>query len=476
MAELLEPDLCIVGGGSAGLTAAAAARAFGASVVLIEKGEMGGDCLNTGCVPSKAMIAASRHAEAGRAASAFGVSFEAPRVNFGRVHEHVTDVIASIAPNDSAERFEGLGATVIRGEAHFVDKKTMEADGQMIRARRFIIATGSRAAIPPIPGIDTVPYLTNETIFTQTRKPAHLIVIGGGPIGLELAQAHRRLGADVTVIEARGFLAKDDPELVDIALRRIEDEGVTLYRDSAVTEIAPNGNGVAVTLLSEDGEKTITGSHLLIAAGRRPNIEALALENAQIAYDKRGIRVNSTLRTSNRRVYAIGDIVAGGLQFTHAASYHASLVIRSALFGMPAREQRTLVPWCTYIDPEIAAVGLSEAEALKRYPQKARVLRWSYLENDRSRAERRTDGLIKLITLKNGKILGCTILGPGAGEMISLFSFALANNLKVGSFLKFIAPYPTLTEMAKRIAVEHYRNSLGSPWIRRWLGFVRLWP
>ena len=476
MAELLEPDLCIVGGGSAGLTAAAAARAFGASVVLIEKGRMGGDCLNTGCVPSKAMIAASRHAEAGRAGAEFGVSFEVPRVNFGRVHEHVSGVIAAIAPHDSVERFEGLGVTVIRGEARFVDKKTMEADGQLIKARRFIIAAGSRAAVPPIPGIETVPYLTNETIFEQTRKPAHLIIIGGGPIGLELAQAHRRLGAEVTVIEAGSFLQKDDPELVDVALRRIADEGVALHPDTAITQIAPNGNGVAVTISCEEGEKTLTGSHLLVAAGRIPNIDGLGLEAAEIAHDRHGIRVNASLRSSNRRVYAIGDIVAGGLQFTHVASYQASLVIRAALFGFRARENRTLVPWCTYIDPEIAAVGLSEAEALKRYPDKARVLRWSYLENDRARAERRTDGIIKLITLKNGRILGCTILGPGAGEMISLYAYALANRMKVGSFLKFIAPYPTLTEMTKRVAVEHYRDKLDSPWIRRWLGFVRMWP
>lgn len=475
MADILKPDLCIIGGGSAGLTAAAAARAFGASVVLIEKGDMGGDCLNTGCVPSKSLIAAARHAEAGRRAAEFGVSFEPPRVNFGRIHDHVTEVIASIAPNDSVERFEGLGATVIQAEARFVDKHTVEADGQQIRARRFIIAAGSRPAVPPIPGIDEVDYLTNETIFDLTRKPAHLIVIGGGPIGMEMAQAHHRLGSEVTVIDAGAFLVKDDPELVGIATRRIAAEGVTLKPNAAVKSVAAHGNGVAVTIEGGDGPETITGSHLLIAAGRLPNIESLGLDAARVRTNQRGIVVKSSMRSSNRKVYAIGDI-AGGLQFTHAASYHASLVIRAALFGLPAREDRTIVPWCTFIDPEIATVGLSEAEALKRHPKHARVLRWSYGESDRARAERRTDGLIKLITHKNGRILGCTILGEGAGEMISLFAYAMANKQKVGSLMKLVAPYPTLTEMAKRVAVEHYRDSLGSPWIRRWLGFIRRLP
>lgn len=475
MVSVLKPDLCIIGGGSAGLTAAAAARAFGASVVLVEKGEMGGDCLNTGCVPSKALIAAARHAEAGREASAFGVAFEAPRVNFGRIHDHVTEVIASIAPNDSVERFEGLGVVVIRDEGRFIDKRTLEAGDQKIRARRFIVAAGSRPAIPQIPGIDSVPVLTNETIFDLTRKPAHLIVIGGGPIGLELAQAHKRLGAEVTVLEANAFLAKDDPELVDIALRRIAADGVTLRRGVTVKGVAPSGNGIAVTVSGEDGEETVTGSHLLVAAGRAANVESLGLSTARIRHDAKGIRVNRSLRTSNRRVYAIGDI-AGGLQFTHVASYHASLVIRATLFGLRAREDTSIIPWCTYTDPEVANVGLGEKQALARYGDKARILRWSFSENDRAHAERRTDGLIKLITLKNGRILGCAIVGPGAGEMISLFAYAIANKQKVGSFLKFVAPYPTLAEIAKRVAVEHYRDSLKSPWIGRWLGFIRRLP
>ena len=475
MAEFLKPDLCIIGGGSAGLTAAAAARAFGASVVLVEKGEMGGDCLNTGCVPSKALIAASRRAEAGREAAGFGVSFEPPRVNFGRIHEHITEVIAGIAPHDSVERFEGLGATVIEAEGRFIDRRTLEADGIRIRARRFIIAAGSRPALPPIPGLAEVPYLTNETVFSLTRKPAHLIVIGAGPIGLELAQAYRRLGSEVTVLERGTPLPKDDPELVEIALRRIRADGVTLRLGVEITGVAATGTGVVVTLTTADGVENLSGSHLLVAAGRAPNVETLGLDAARVRTTERGIRVNKRLRSSNRRIYAIGDI-AGGLQFTHAASYQAGLVIRSTLFGFRAGQDTALIPWCTYVDPELASVGLSETAALKRYKTKARILRWSYGENDRARTDRRTDGVIKLITHKDGRLLGCAIVGEGAGEMISLFAYAIANKQKIGSFLKFVAPYPTLTEMVRRVAVEHYRDQLGSPWIRRWLGVIRRLP
>ncbi len=475
MADVSRPDLCIIGGGSAGLFTATAASAFGASVILVEKGEMGGDCLNSGCVPSKALIAAARHAEAGRAGSEFGVSFEPPRINFGRIHQHVADTIAAIAPNDSIERFEGLGVTVIRGQGRFIDKKTLEADGQKIRARRFVVATGSRPLIPPIPGLETVSYLTNETIFDLTRKPAHLIIIGAGPVGLELAQAHRRLGCTVTVIEARDPLADHDAELVAITLRRIVADGVTLKTRTEITGIAPHGSGVTVTFRQGDEETTITGSHLLVAAGRKPNIEDFGLDRAGISTDDKGIRVNSRLRTSNRRVYAIGDVI-GGMHFTHVASYHAGFVIRSALFGLGGKADRSIIPMCTYTDPEIATIGMSEAEALRRYPRKAKILRWSYAENDRARTDRLTDGLVKLMTHRDGRILGAAIAGTGAGELIAFFAYAMANRQKIASFARFVAPYPSLSDMAKRLAVEHYRDKLAHPWLKYWFSIVRHLP
>lgn len=476
MAEILTPDLCVIGGGSAGLTVVAAARAFGASVVLIEKAEMGGDCLNTGCVPSKALIAAAKHAHAAHTSAPFGVHFEEPKIDFARVHDHVHEVIAGIAPHDSVERFEALGAVVIKEHAKFLDAKTVEAGGQKIQARRFVVATGSRAGVPPIPGLDGVKFYTNETIFTLKKRPDHLIVIGGGPIGMELAQAHQRLGARVTVIEMFDPLGKDDPELTAIALRRIEADGVDVRAKTGVASVKKSGKNIVVTVKKpDDTEEEITGTHVLVAAGRAPNVDDIGLEKARIKFDKRGVSVNKGMRTSNRKVFAVGD-VAGGLQFTHVAGYHASLVVRSALFGLPVKENRDIIPWSTYTDPEIANVGLNEEAARKRHGDNFKIMRWSYAENDRARAERQTEGLVKLITDKKGKILGCGIVGAQAGELINLFAFAIANDLKAGNLTKFIAPYPTLTEMAKRVGVEFYQDKLSNPWIGRWINLIRLLP
>lgn len=475
MVEVLTPDLCVIGGGSAGLTVAAAARAFNASVVLIEKHQMGGDCLNTGCVPSKAFIAAAKHAHIGRSSPAFGVTFEPPIIDFEAVHKHVHETIDSIAPNDSVERFQSLGVDVIEDEAKFMDAKTVVVDGKYIRARRFVIATGSRAMVPPIPGIADVPYLTNETIFDLKERPGHLVVIGGGPIGMELAQAYQRLGARVTVVEMAEPMSKDDPELTAHALKRIAEDGVVVRGNTGVTNVAKSKDGIVVTLGVGKKEEELICTHLLVAAGRVPNTSGLGLEEAKIKFDKRGIDVNAGMRTSNRKVYAIGD-VAGGLQFTHVASYHAGLVVRNALFGFPVRENRDIIPWATYTDPEIANVGLNEQMARERHGDKFRILRWAYFENDRARAERQTDGLVKLITDNKGRILGCGIAGAQAGELINLFSFAIANGLKIGSLMKFVAPYPTLGEMAKRVGVEFYRDKLESPWIERWMNVVRRLP
>ncbi len=476
MAEIFTPDLCIIGGGSAGLTVAAAARAFGASVVLVEKGAMGGDCLNTGCVPSKALIAASRHANTHNVSALYGVRYAAPKVDFGLVHKHVHDVIDSIAPHDSVERFEALGVKVVKAHGKFINARTLEAGEIRIEARRFVIATGSSAAIPPIPGLDSVPFLTNETVFDLTEKPGHLIIIGGGPIGMELAQAYQRLGARVTVIEMQDPLGKDDPELTAIALRRIEDDGVVVRANTGVTGVAPaDGGGIAVTVEAGELRETVTGTHLLVAAGRAPGIGDLGLTEARVKHDKRGIAVNAGLRTSNRRIYAIGD-VTGGLQFTHVAGYQAGLVVRNALFGLPVKNDTSIIPWATYTDPEIANVGMTEKDAREKYGDKFKVLRWSYAENDRARAERETSGMVKMIAHRNGKILGCGIVGAHAGELISLFAFAIANGLKAGSLLKFVAPYPTLSELAKRVGVEFYHDKLDNPWIGRWTRLIRLLP
>ncbi len=472
MSEVLKPDICVIGGGSGGLSVAAAAAAFGVSVVLVEKGKMGGDCLNYGCVPSKALIAAAKQAQAIRDAPKFGVSAGDPQVNFRRIHDHVHSVIAGIAPNDSVERFTAMGVKVIEAAGRFKDAKTVIAGDYEIRARRFVVSTGSSPFVPPIPGLDKVDYFTSETIFNETRKPGHLIVIGGGPIGMEMAQAHQRLGSRVTVIEGLKALGKDDPELTAIALENIRADGVVIHEGTMVTGIEKRGkNGVRVLIEGEQGPSHVDGTHLLVATGRAANINGLGLEEAGIEFD-RSIKVSSKMRTTNRRVYAIGD-VAGSLQFTHVAGYHAGLVIRAILFRLPARENTHIIPWATYTDPEIAHIGHTDTSAKKKF-RDIRVLRWPYGENDRARAERKTTGLIKLVTRKNGKIEGVSIVGKNAGEMINMWALAISKNMKVGDIAGYVSPYPTMTEIGKRAATSYYIPTTRKPMLRKLIGFLRI--
>ncbi len=454
----LTPDLCVIGGGAAGLAVAAGAVQMGARVVLIERGRMGGDCLNYGCVPSKSLIAAARRADAWRGAGELGIHYAPPRIDFAEIGASIDRVIARIAPHDSVERFEGLGVTVIEAEARFADPRTVAAGGTVVRPRRFVIATGSTPAIPPIPGLDAVPYFTNETIFANRELPAHLIVIGGGAIGIELAQAHHRLGAAVTVIDAGPILPRDDPELAARLAGRLEEDGVTLYQSAEIAGIEP---GVAVTL--GDGTR-IEGSHLLVAAGRRPALDALNLEAAGIRATASGITVDARLRTTNRRAYAIGD-AAGGPQFTHIAGYHAGIVIRNALFRLPAKVDYRALPWVTYTDPELAQVGPTEAAARRDGP--VRVLRWSFAENDRAQTERDLAGEVKIVTKPNGRILGATILGAGAGDLILPWALAISQKLKIGALVNLMVPYPTRGEAGKRAAGGFYTPTLFSPRTRR---------
>jgi len=473
MAEKLTPDICVIGGGSGGLSVAAAAAAFGVPTVLIERHEMGGDCLNTGCVPSKALLAAAKRARLIESAGPFGVTAAGAMIDFTKVHAHVQGVIAAIAPNDSSERFAGLGVRVIKAQAKFKDRRTLIAGDVKIRARRFVIATGSRPALPPVPGLDQGPYLTNETIFALNERPEHLIIIGAGPVGLEMAQAFRRLGSSVTVLEQAAPLAKDDPECAMIVLDQLEREGVVIRSGVNVVGISRAGATVTATIETAGAEQTITGSHLLVATGRQATTDGLDLDAAGIRHDGSGVLVNKKLKTTNRRVYAIGDAAAGQLQFTHAANYHAGLVIRNALFRLPARANNDVIPWVTYTEPELAQSGLSEAEARKR-GIKIRILRWPYHDNDRAQAERETRGHIKVITKKNGKIIGATIVGAQAGELIAIWTLAIAQGLNIRAFTGIVLPYPTLSEIGKRTAIEFFTPSLTSPWVRRIIAWLRI--
>lgn len=472
MSGLLTPDVCVVGGGSAGLVVAAGAAQLGLDVVLVERALMGGDCLNFGCVPSKALIAAARAAQAQRGGAAFGIAPVEPVVDFGRVMDHVAGVIAAIAPNDSVDRFEKLGVRVLREEARFTGRTELQAGNRRIRSKRIVLATGSRPARPPVPGLAGVPHFTNETIFANRTLPSHLVVLGGGPIGLEMAQAFRRLGARVTVLEVATCLARDDPELAAIVVARLRGEGIDLQENTRAAKVERTANGIAAVL---EGGARIEGSHLLVATGRLPAIDGLDLDKAGVAHDRHGITVDDSLRTSNRNVWAIGDC-NGRYAFTHMAGYEASLFIRGALFRAPAKLDPAIVPWSTYTDPELAQVGLTERAARARLGDGIRVLRWRFADNDRAQAARETDGLLKVVTDRRGRILGAGIAGPQAGELIQSWCLALSGRLRISTLASFVPPYPTLGETAKRAAGHYYAETLFGPRTRGLVQFLARLP
>ncbi len=466
--QRIKTDICVIGAGSGGLSVAAGAVQMGASVVLLERHKMGGDCLNYGCIPSKALIAAAKQAHLMRTGAEFGVTPVTPEISYAAAKDHVHRVIETIAPVDSQERFEGLGVTVIRDHGRFISETELQAGDTVIAARRFVIATGSSPLVPPIPGLDTVPYETNETLFDLRDLPKHLLIIGGGPIGMEMAQAHVRLGSKVTVIEGLKAMGKDDPELAAIVLDRLRGEGIEIAEDAMAAEI--RGTAGAIEVEAKDG-RVFRGTHLLIAVGRKTNIDDLGLDKAGVEHD-RSVRVGTDMRTSNRRIYAIGD-VAGGLQFTHVAGYHAGVIIRSMLFGLPARARTDHIPWATYTDPELAQVGLTEAEAREKHGDKLEVVRFPYAENDRAIATRKTTGLIKVMVVK-GRPVGACIVGAEAGELIGIWALVIANKLKMSAVANMVAPYPTLGEINKRAAGAYFSPRLFDSSIVKWVvGFVQ---
>ncbi len=472
MEKQVRVDLCVIGAGSGGLSVAAGAQQMGASTALIEKGLMGGDCLNYGCVPSKALLAAGHAAAAIRHGTDFGVNTGQMEIVADKVYAHVRDTIAAIAPNDSVERFEGLGVKVLQGEGRFTGPGTVVVGDTTIKARRFVIATGSRAFVPPIKGLDKVPFMTNETIFDGPDLPEHLIVIGGGPIGIEMAQAHGHLGCRVTVLEMFAIMPKDDADLVAVVRRALEQDGIAIFEGIKVLGVEKSLNGIVVRIEKDGKEQTVEGSHLLVAAGRRPNVGGLDLEKAGVDYSPMGITVDARLRTSNKKIFAIGD-VTGGYQFTHVAAYHAGIVIRNALFRLPAKADMRAAPWVTYTAPELAQVGLSEEEARKKYSD-IKVLTWPFAENDRAQAERQTDGLIKVVTTGKGLILGAGIVGAHAGELIQVWVLALSKKMKIADIASMIAPYPTLGEVSKRAAGSFYTESLFGERTKKLIRFLRL--
>lgn len=453
----IECEVCIIGAGSAGLSVAAGAVQMGASVVLVEKGEMGGDCLNTGCVPSKALIACAHAAYDARTAGRLGVH-GSPTVDFAAVMAHVRAAIAAIEPHDSQQRFEGLGVTVVREAARFTGPRTVASASVEVTARKVVIATGSRAKAPPIPGLPGSGFLTNETVWGLTELPRRLIVLGAGPIGLELGQAFRRLGSEVVVVEAAQPLPREDRDLAQPVLEQLAADGVEVFTGRLVDAVERSGDTIAVI----SGGHRIEGSHLLVAVGREAVLEGLNLDAADIAHGPRGITLDRQLRsTSNPAVFAIGD-AAGREAFTHVAGAHAGLIIRRALFAQATDVEALVVPRVTYTDPEIAAVGLSEADARKLHGDRVQILSVPFNGNDRAIAEGDTRGLGKLILDPNGRILGVAIVGRGAGELIHPWALAMTAKLKLRAFADFIAPYPTRGEIHKRLASAFFSPILFS--------------
>ena len=465
----IKTDLLVIGGGSGGLSVAAGASQMGASVTLLEGHKMGGDCLNFGCVPSKALIASGKAAYSQSHGLQYGVADQKPKVDYAAAKDHVADVIATIAPLDSVERFEGLGVNVIEEYGEFISPTEVKAGDTIITARRVVVSTGSSPLVPPIPGLENVPYETNETLFELREKPKHLLIIGGGPIGMEMAQAHIRLGSKVTVIEGAKALGKDDPELAEVVLNSLRDEGVEIAEDALAAEI--RGKAGAIVVEVKDG-RVFKGSHLLMAVGRQANIDKLNIEVAGIERTRTGLVVDAGMRTTNRGVYAIGD-VAGGLQFTHVAGYHAGVIIRSMLFGLPSKAKTSHIPWATYTDPELSQVGLTEAQAKEVHGDKLEVVRFHYSHNDRAIAERKTKGFIKLMVVKDRPV-GASIVGYQAGELINLWALALANKMKMSQIAAMVAPYPTIGEINKRVAGAYFTPRLfDSAAVKRVVGFVQ---
>ncbi len=474
MAEELKPDICVIGGGPGGIAVAAAAANANIPVVLIEKGDMGGANV-AAAVPSRALIAAASRYEALRSGPALGVTGAPLQVNLAKVHDHLRSAMDAVAANISAERLTALGVTVVGAPARFVDGRTVVAGDATIRAKRFVIATGSKVLAPHLPGLAEVDYLTFENVFDTARKMGHLIVLGAGRYGLEMAQAYTRLGIDATVIDERPALADEDPELAALVLERLRAEGIRVRDRTGIVGFARRRGGIRATIAGRgDGEEHhIDGTHLLVATGRAPNVDGLGLDRGGIEHDAAGIKVDRDLRTTNKSVYAIGDVVAGR-DGANRAEHHAERVLRSTLNrgDLAPRHDDETVPTLALTDPAMAAVGLGEIAAGQKH-KAIRVLRMPFSENDLAQTERATAGMIKVIATDRGEIVGAAVVGREAGEIIALWSLAIANRLDISAMRSLVPPYPSRADIARRVAAAFDGPGLTPPPRRGILGFLR---
>jgi len=469
-----EFDIVVIGGGAGGLVVAAGGAALGAKIAVVEKHKLGGDCLWYGCVPSKTLLKSAHVAHSMRHAERWALTPAEPRPDLARVMERVAGVIKGIEPNDSPERFRGLGVEVIFGDGRFVGSDAFEVGGRRLTAKSFVIATGSRPAVPKLPGLDTTPFLTNETVFDLREPVPSLVVIGAGPIGCEMAQAFRRLGSEVTVIDlAPQILPREDPDLAAVVFKALETEGIRYHLGASVLGFGGRKGDIRVSARLADGTPTeIIGSHLLLAMGRVANVDGLGLDAAGVALDK-GRIVAEGLVTTNPRIRVLGD-AAGGYQFTHVAEHHAGVVLRQALFRMGWVKPSPVVPWCTFTDPELARVGLSETEAKQRGIAH-RVYRFAFEDIDRARAEGEAEGFAKIVTTPKGKLLGAAIVGPHAGELIAEYVLAVAKGMNAKELTGVIHTYPTLAQINRRVADQRLKEGLtptAKIWIQRIFGLM----
>ncbi|WP_454783726.1 FAD-dependent oxidoreductase [Legionella sp. WA2024007413] len=468
--KIINYDLTIIGGGAGGLSLASGCSQLGLKVALLESDKMGGDCLNYGCVPSKSLLAAAKACYNARCAESLGLHFKELSIDFPQVMNHVQHVISHLEEHDSVQRFEALGVKVILDSGTFLSPSAMRVGDKVIQSKFFVIATGSSPFIPSIPGLDKVSYLTNETVFSLKEQPQHLIVIGGGPIGCELAQAFAMLGSKVTLLDAANILPKDDADCVQIVRDQLETMNIAIYEHIKDLQVESHSKSkIKISFSDPNDHVTITGSHLLIATGRKANVDGLDLHKAEVKYTSKGIKVNKRLQTSNNKIYAIGDVI-GGFQFTHMAEYQAGIVLRNIVFKLPFKVDYRAIPWVTYTEPELAHVGMLLADAKKN--SSIKVFEWPFMDNDRAQTERTVQGKIKIITDAKAKILGVTIVGPHAGELILPWVIAIREQKKLRTFTDTIVPYPTLSEISKRVASAYYTPKLFSKITRtlvRWL-------
>lgn len=461
-------DLVIIGGGAGGLVVASVAAQLGLKVTLIEKaGKLGGDCLHYGCVPSKTLIHAARVASLMRRGPEFGLPACDPAVDLGSVADHVQSVIDRIQLHDDPERFRGYGCEVLFGPATFIDPRAVRVSGQVIHGRRFVIATGSQPFIPPIEGLESSDYLTNEDLFSLRELPPRLVVLGGGPVGLEMAQAFARLGSRVTVVERLPhLLPQEDPEVADVLQAQLESEGIAVHTATSAERVSKD---TGATQLTCNNGLTLAADALLVAVGRRPVVEGLGLDAAGVVHDEKGIRVDRRQRTSQKHIYACGD-VCGPYPLTHVAEYQAGIVISNAVFRIPKKTDYRVVPWVTYTDPELARVGMTEQQARDKGIDPV-VLRFPFQDIDRAITDNEMSGLAKLVVHK-GKMLGASILGPHAGELIHEVALAMKTGAGIGDISATIHAYPTLAQIHRRTVNTWYGQKLFSAGTRRLVTWI----